>query len=322
MIHERVIAMETTKIIEAIEKNQKIIIHRHVRPDPDAIGSQAGLKEFIKHSFPEKEVYAVGEDAQSLAFLAEMDQVQDSTYQGSLVIVCDTANQPRIDDGRYQAGSQLIKIDHHPVTDSYGDIEWVSTEASSTSEMIVELALEAQSRGWSLSNDAARLLYAGIVGDTGRFKFPNTTVKTFQYAGELVRYDFDRAELYDKLYQAEEKVLRLSGYILQHFQLSANGLCVIELTEDLLKKYNVSVEESNQLVQVVADVKGIKAWVFFIEETDQIRVRIRSKGPSINQIAGEYNGGGHPLASGATVYSWEESKELIADLEEVCKAHS
>ncbi|GIO22403.1 bifunctional oligoribonuclease and PAP phosphatase NrnA [Oceanobacillus sp. J11TS1] len=314
--------MKITKIIEAIEKNQKIIIHRHIRPDPDAIGSQAGLKELIKHSFPEKEVYAVGEDAPSLAFLANMDQVQDSAYQESLVIVCDTANQPRIDDGRYKTGRQLIKIDHHPGTDSYGDIEWVSTDASSTSEMIVELALEAESRGWSLNDDAARLLYAGIVGDTGRFKFPSTTVKTFQYAGELVRYDFDRTALYNELYQAEEKVLRLSGHILQNFQLSENGLCVIKLTADLLKEFNVTVEESNQLVQVVADVKGIKAWLFLIEEADQIRVRIRSKGPIINQIARKYNGGGHPLASGATIYTWEEAKDLAADLEEVCKNHA
>lgn len=313
--------MEITKIIESIEKNQKIIIHRHMRPDPDAIGSQAGLKALIKHSFPKKEVYAVGEDIQSLTFLAQMDQISDDAYHGSLVIVCDTANQPRIDDERYDTGDQLIKIDHHPVTDSYGDIEWVSTDASSTSEMIVELALKAQSRGWSLNNNAARLFYAGIVGDTGRFKFPSTTVKTFQYAGELVRYDFDRSALYDELYQADEKVLRLSGYILQHFQLSDNGLCVIKLTADLLEKYDVSVEESNQLVQVVADVKGIKAWVFLIEEEDQIRVRIRSKGVIINGVAGKYHGGGHPLASGATVYSWEEGNDLVSDLEKACREY-
>ncbi|WP_152657349.1 bifunctional oligoribonuclease/PAP phosphatase NrnA [Oceanobacillus sp. CFH 90083] len=313
--------MKITKIIEAIEKNPKIIIHRHVRPDPDAIGSQGGLKALIKHSFPEKEVYAVGEDVLSLAFLAKMDQVPDDAYRESLVIVCDTANQPRIDDERYRTGNQLIKIDHHPITDSYGDIEWVSTESSSTSEMIVELAMEAKSRGWALNKEAARLLYAGIVGDTGRFKFPSTTVKTFQYAGELVRYDFDRTALYDALYQAEEKVLRLNGHILQHFQLSENGLCVIKLSAELLKEFNVTVEETNQLVQVVADVKGIKVWMFLIEEADQIRVRIRSKGAVINQIARKYNGGGHPLASGATVYTWDEAKDLEADLEKVCKEY-
>ncbi|WP_368900612.1 bifunctional oligoribonuclease/PAP phosphatase NrnA [Oceanobacillus oncorhynchi] len=311
--------MEITKIIEAIEASERIIIHRHVRPDPDAIGSQMGLKALIRHSFPKKEVYAAGEDIPSLTFLAQMDDVSDELYQGSLVIVCDTANQPRIDDDRYNNGKQLIKIDHHPVTDSYGDIEWVSTDASSTSEMIVGLALEARSRGWNLNNEAARLLYAGIVGDTGRFKFPSTTVKTFQYAGELVRYDFDRTAIYDGLYEAEEKVLRLSGHILQHFKMSENGLCVIKLTAELLKAFNVTVEESNQLVQTVADVKGIKAWVFFIEEPDQIRVRIRSKGIVINQIAKKYNGGGHPLASGATVYTWEEANHLAADLEKVCK---
>lgn len=313
--------MEVQKIIETIEAAERIIIHRHVRPDPDAIGSQNGLKELIKHSFPDKEVYAVGEDVDSLTFLAKMDAIADEMYQGSLVIVCDTANHPRIDDERYRQGDYLIKIDHHPVTDNYGDVQWVQTEASSTSEMIVELALKAKSRGWELNDGAARLLYAGIVGDTGRFKFPSTTEKTFQCASELVRYTFDRTQLYNELYGVEEKVTRLSGYILQTYQLSENGLCVIKLTEELLLKYGVSIEESSQLVQVVADVKGIKAWVFLIEETDQIRVRIRSKGPVINEIAGKYNGGGHPLASGATIYSWKEADDLIADLETVCYQH-
>ena len=65
-------------------------------------------------------------------------------------------------------------------------------------------------------------------------------------------------------------------------------------------------------------MEGIKAWVFFIEEEDQIRVRLRSKGPVINGIAKKYNGGGHPLAAGASIYSWDEVDHVISDLEEVC----
>jgi phosphoesterase RecJ-like protein len=72
-------------------------------------------------------------------------------------------------------------------------------------------------------------------------------------------------------------------------------------------------------VSVLGDVKGIKAWAFFIEEGDQIRVRLRSKGPVINGLAKKYKGGGHPLAAGASVYSWDDVEQVIEDLDELCR---
>lgn len=158
-------------IIQTIKKYETIIIHRHVRPDPDALGSQCGLKAIIQATFPGKRVYAVGEEDESFHFLARMDDISDDVYEGALVIVCDTANTGRISDSRYDLGEQLIKIDHHPDHDEYGDIRWVNTGASSTSEMIYELYLTGKESGFLFNKAAARLIYAGIVGDTGRFYF-------------------------------------------------------------------------------------------------------------------------------------------------------
>lgn len=100
-----------------------------------------------------------------------MDSVPDEAYQGALVIVCDTANQARIDDQRYKDGDLLIKIDHHPEVDRYGDIQWVDTSASSTCEMIYHLYTQWNEELFTLNEQAARLIYGGIVGDTGRFLF-------------------------------------------------------------------------------------------------------------------------------------------------------
>lgn len=313
--------MVKQKIIEEIKQHKKIIIHRHVRPDPDALGSQGGLKEIIKTSFPEKEVYIVGVDDPEFDYLIKMDDVSDNTYEDALVIVCDTANTPRIDDERYKLGKKIIKIDHHPNVDPYGDIQWVDPTASSTSEMIYELLLAGKESGLQLNNAGARLLYAGIVGDTGRFLFPSTTPKTFQYASELVGYNFDRPDLYQNMYSVEMKILRLQGYILQNFHMMDSGLSAVKLTKELLEEYEVTADETGQLVQTFGNLKGVKAWVIFVEEDELIRVRLRSKGPVINEIAAKYNGGGHPLASGATVYSWEEADKLIEDLNELCLSY-
>lgn len=307
------------KILEMIKQYETIIVHRHVRPDPDAYGSQGGLVEILRTSFPNKKVYAVGKPDPSLEFLKELDFIPDEAYHDALVIVCDTANQERICDNRYHLGDKLIKIDHHPNEDPYGDLLWVDTNASSSSEMIYEFYLYGRDKGLKINNEAARLIYSGIVGDTGRFLYPSTTQKTFDYAGELIKFSFDRNELYDKMYERDPKVIKLQGYVLQNFQLYDDGAATVMLNKDILNQFDVIPSEASLLVSTLGDVKGIKAWCFFIEENDQIRVRLRSKGPVINQIAKKYNGGGHPLAAGASVYSWEEAENVIKDLKEVCK---
>ncbi|MFJ8516044.1 DHH family phosphoesterase [Lysinibacillus xylanilyticus] len=310
------------QIIDTIASYETIIIHRHVRPDPDAYGSQQGLKELILANYPEKKVFAVGEHDESLSFLANPDNITDDIYDDALVIVTDTANTERVDDQRYTKGKMIIKIDHHPNDDQYGDLLWVDTNASSCSEMIYELFEEGkQVANWILTDASARLLFAGIVGDTGRFQFPSTTVKTFKIAGELITYNFDRNQIFDGMYEMEQKLLNLQGYIYQNFKMDEYGAAHIKLTKELLAEFNVVPSEASLLVGCLGSVKGICAWVVFIEEADQIRVRLRSKGPVINTLAKEFNGGGHPLASGATAYSWEEAERVITRLQEICKTY-
>lgn len=314
--------MNFDMILKTINDYNTIIIHRHLRPDPDAYGSQVGLSQLIQYTFPEKQVYVVGEEVPSLKFLASMDQISNQTYDGALVIVCDTANTARIDDARYDRGDKLMKIDHHPNVDPYGDVIWVDTDASSTSEMIYELYLHAEKLGYKMNDEAARLLYGGIVGDTGRFLFPSATKRTFQYAAELVSYSFDRNALYDGIYRIHHNIARLKGYILQNFTLTPTGMSSITLTKALLHEFGVKPNETSQIVGSLGDIDGIKAWVIFIEEDDVIRVRFRSKGPVINTIAAKYDGGGHPMAAGATVADWNTTEKVINDLEEVCQNYS
>ncbi|WP_353854959.1 bifunctional oligoribonuclease/PAP phosphatase NrnA [Bacillus sp. Bos-x628] len=310
------------ELIRTISLYDTIIIHRHVRPDPDAYGSQCGLTEILRCTFPEKNIYATGMKEPSLSFLYELDVVPDEAYQGALVIVCDTANEARIDDQRYLMGDKLIKIDHHPNEDPYGDLLWVDTEASSVSEMIYELYLEGKEEGYQLNTKAAELIYAGIVGDTGRFLFPNTTKKTLKYAGELIEYPFSASDLFNQLYETDLNVVKLNGFIFQHISLSENGVASVFIKRDILESFQTTAHQASQLVGTLGNIAGIKAWVFFVEEKDQIRVRFRSKGVVINTIAKKYNGGGHPLAAGASIYDWAVADDILRDLEEVCKSSS
>ena len=302
------------EILETIKKYDKIIIHRHMRPDPDALGSQGGLVEILKESFPSKRILKAGGSVGDLDFLTTMDDVNDDDYQGALVIVTDTANTPRISDERYKLGSMLIKIDHHPNDDVYGDIQLVNINASSCSEIITDFYL-ANQNDLRLPNEAARLLYAGIVGDTGRFLYPSTTPHTMRIAAKLMENDFIPNAVNNQMNSVTQKVAKLTGYVLQNLTISEVGVAKVLLTKEILKKFDLTDTETSSIVSIPGTVDGVLTWGIFVEQPEgHFRCRLRSKGPIINEVAKRHNGGGHPLASGANAKDQEEISEIINEL--------
>lgn len=299
-------------ILEHIKHYQTIIIHRHQNPDPDALGSQAGLKEIIRHNFPDKKVLITGFDEPSLAWISLMDQVSDDDYKEALVIVTDTANRPRIDDERYTMGACLIKIDHHPNDDVYGDLSYVDTKTSSASEIIAEFAF---SQGLALTDEAARLLYTGIVGDTGRFLYASTSSKTLAIASQLRNYAFDFAAISRQMDSFPLKIAKLQGYVFEQLDIDDSGAARLLLSQKVLNSFGISLAESSAIVSAPGKIDVVQAWVIFVELPDgQYRVRIRSKEKVINGIAKRHQGGGHPLASGATSSGLEENEQIYQEL--------
>ncbi|MGT2957425.1 phosphoesterase [Streptococcus bovimastitidis] len=300
-------------ILEQIKAYQTIIIHRHQNPDPDAIGSQMGLKEVILANFPEKRVLATGFDEPSLAWIAQMDHVVEADYQDALVIVTDTANRPRIDNPKYDTGKFLIKIDHHPNDDVYGDIVLVDTTASSASEIIADMAF---SLNLKLSDIAAQYLYTGIVGDTGRFLYPAATAKTFAIAAKLREYNFDFAAISRQMDSFPYKIAKLQGYVFDHLEVDDHGVARVLLSQETLKAFEVSEAESSAIVSTPGKIDTISVWAIFVEHEDgSFRVRMRSKDKVINQIAKAHEGGGHPLASGANSYSLAENDQIYKEMQ-------
>lgn len=291
-------------ILNKIDLYDKIIVHRHVNPDLDALGSQLGLKLILEGMG--KTVFVVGEESEGLKFLGRMDTIEDDVYEDSLVIVCDTANTERISDSRFDKGNYLIKIDHHPNREPYGDICFVDTDYSSTSEMIADLF-----DGYSYSKEASKLLYAGIIGDTGRFLYDNTKVNTFKTASVLLEKGFNPNDIYSELYKERIEVSRLKGYILQNFQVTESGLAYMYLSDGILEKFNVSRNEASNLVNVLSGIVGNEIWLFLIKTEEGYRIRIRSKNTAINIVAEEFGGGGHPLASGVNLKEREETVILL-----------
>lgn len=302
-------------ILKEIKAYETIIIHRHQRPDPDALGSQAGLGEILKASYPDKTILLAGSDVGDLDYLTTMDDVSTNMYEEALVIVTDTANAPRISGENYQLGAKLIKIDHHPDDEPYGDLSWVNTEASSCSEIIYDF-YEMFKGELTLTSEGARLLYAGIIGDTGRFMYPSTTSHTLAVAADLLRFGFDAPLLNRQVSEMPFKVAKLSGYVLQNLKMTDNGAAMIILPHALLQENDVTDADTSALISLPGQIDSVLAWGIFVEQPSGCyRARLRSKGPIINTIAKAHNGGGHPLASGANAKDRQEVEAIFSEIE-------
>lgn len=301
------------EIIATIKKYDRIIILRHQNPDPDALGSQAGLATVIRQAYPDKKVLIGGNDTEGLKWLSTAQKVSDEDYQGALVIVVDTANEPRIDDQRYNDGAFLVKIDHHPNDEPYGDQLFVNTDASSCSEIIADLI--DSSDELQLTKKVAYYLYAGIVGDTGRFLYPATTEHTMQVAGKFIALGVDTAGINNKMNEVSLKQAKLQGFIYDILQIDDSGAALAIIDDDLMKKLNLNQEEANSVVSTPGRLKEVCSWMEAVQKDDgTFRMHLRSQGPVINELAKRHDGGGHPLASGATAKDLDEVKQMFKEL--------
>lgn len=313
--------MNTDKILEKIKEYNRIIIHKHIRPDGDCYGAGFGLKAIIQESFPNKEVYVVGETADYVKFIGEVDNISDDLFKGALSIVVDTASSDRVADQRFKLADYVIKIDHHIPVEDYGDIQFVDTTRAATAQIILEFYLQHQDE-LKFNMDAARALYTGILTDTGRFRFRSVTADTFRAAAFLVEYGLPFTEILSQLDIKSESLMKLQGYVLQNFEKTPNGVAYIKLKPEIIDKFDVSLEEATSLVNELSTLEDCPVWMLFAEyENNIVRGRLRSREPAIDQLANKYNGGGHKLACGANLGDWDNVENLLKDADDLVKEY-
>ena len=306
-------------ILEKIKEFDTIIIHRHQRPDGDCIGCQFGLKYTLEENFPDKHIYAVGDNIPDyLSFIGKNDIVSDELYENALVIVVDTSKMDRICDDRYNKGKYLIKIDHHDDSESFGDIEYIEPTSPACAQIIT---LMLNSWNVTIPNNAAVALYTAITTDTGRFKFRGVCDKTFEAASILVNLGIDITDIYSKIDLKDINTYALKAYLYKHMKRTPNGVVYIYFTEKTCKKFGVSKEDAASLVSDMSTIKGCPVWITFVDYPENIRVRLRSRNVPINEIGKMYRGGGHIQAAGATVYNKKEIKALLNDADKLTKEY-
>lgn len=310
----------TLNILNKIKEYNRIMIHGHIRPDGDCYGSQFGLKDIIKTSFPEKEVYVVGEICNYVSFLGTPDNISDDMYQGALAICVDCASGERLSDQRYKMADFVIKIDHHIVVDSYGDINLVKDEKPACTEIIFDLYNEFKDE-LKITEQGAKALYTGLVTDTGRFRFDSVSSNTFKVAASLLDLGVKVDEIDNLLSVETLEVMKFKGYVLSHFKLTKEGFAYVVVKKEVVEKYNISYEDAANQVNVISTLPDYPVWALIIEYPNEIRVRLRSRGPAIDALANQYGGGGHAKASGCHLDSFDDLKQFVKDTNQVVKKY-
>ncbi len=306
------------EIYEAIKNFEKIVLARHVGPDPDAMSSTMALKDSILLTFPEKKVYVVGSGSSRFTYFGKLDKLDDMS--NSLLIVLDTPDIRRIDGVDLSDFKKIIKIDHHPLVDKFADIELIDDTMSSAAELVLELI---NNTSLIMDKKVAEKLYLGIVSDTNRFMYSSTS-RTFNNIAKLIKtYDIKIDKIYEPLYLRPFQEVKLEGYIGLNLQITEYGVAYIKLPNNLLEEFHVDAASPGNMINNFNFIEEVLVWVFFTEDikNENIRVSARSRGPVINDTLSQYNGGGHKYASGARIKTMDESELIINDLNLLCKKY-
>ena len=301
------------KILNKIKEYNRIIICRHIRPDGDAAGSTLGLRRILRLTYPQKEIYVINDDySRDMAFLGEEDaQREDSFYTGALIIVIDTGSEDRVSNSRLGLAKEMIVIDHHIEREPYGAISWVEPERSSACEMVADFYASFKDE-LCMDTEAATCIYAGMVTDSGRFRFESVTGETLRLAAMLLDKNINTQKLFAMLYLDTLSEHKFHAYVLNKLKLTKNGVAYIYISLDAQRRFGLTSEQASNSVAYLNSLKGSIIWIAFIENEDgSIRVRLGSRFVTINQLAESYGGGGHAQASGATIYSLAEMRGFV-----------
>ena len=300
------------KILNKINEFENIAIFRHAKPDGDCMFSSMALYYFLKDNF-NKKIKLGGFDKFDL--LSKNDKISDNFIQNALIFVLDTATDNRIDDFRAMAGKYIIKIDHHPGNNDFGDLNIVNPECSSTCELLADIFLSKKFKDFKYSDKVYEYLYSGIVTDTLNFRTTNVTANTLLIASKIIeKGNFKPSNIVEKIMD-----INLSNYYkineIRKNLVVEDKFGYIKLNSKQIKKLEMDSNQAKNNIDVIGNIKEFNIWAFAVENNGKWDCSIRSKRQYIiNNVAAKYRGGGHPNAAAVKQLTNIEINNLFNEL--------
>lgn len=303
-------------ILNVIKKHKVFLISSHINPDGDSISSQLAFYSFL--SDLGKKAYICDSDSMPShykflpyadVYQTELDDLSLKNVEVSIILDCGNLN--RIGDRileKIRPECIIINIDHHSSNDYFGKYNFVDVNASATSEIVFGFIRKS---GLRIGYERAVCLYTGIVMDTGCFKFANTNAKSHRIIAQLIKEGVKPEQISELIYDIiPYRKAKLFGKVLDTLQISSDGkIAYVSITNEMYKQTKSEVADTEGFIDYVRSLDGIEVAILFREtEKGNVKVSLRSKKRdhnrqpiNVDQIAKEFDGGGHQVAAGCVV---------------------
>jgi phosphoesterase RecJ-like protein len=279
---------------------QTVLISTHVHPDPDAIGSVLAAAELVEQLGGRPRIIIETRFAPRLEHLPGTARIESfaptlktETFHTALIVDCGNRERVGTVEELLTSGLFVINVDHHVSNDQFGDLNIVDVESAATGEL---LFLIARDLGLTLTPTLATNLFAGMLTDTGRFRYSSTRARTLSVAAELRQAGADVTFITNALYyDLPEKDIRSMGSIYATLEMFQSGRI-----STLFARSAVLVEDPDSIVDLALSIRGVEIASLLSEtESEKIRVSLRSKTfVNVSKIASFFGGGGHERAAG------------------------
>ena len=300
------------------------LVTTHISPDADAVGASCALALGLSRLGVQVTVYMADPIPAKLKLLAASVPVAHDVPEGAFdaVITVDVATRRRVGalfEQIFPLGGKTLNIDHHISNTIQGDCNYVVGDASSSSELVLGILEELRV---PFDRPLANLLFAGIMDDTGCFRYGGTTVESFECASRLVAHGAVPSQVADGLYfSVPMKVQILKGLVLSALRFFFDGkVSMVTVTNEMLAKAGALAEDTDGMVDEARCIQGVVVAILMRELPDGWKFSVRSKDSSFdaNVFASGFGGGGHRAAAGCTIKGSREQAEhaVLARLQE------
>lgn len=295
-------------LIKKLKTHRKIAVISHVRPDCDAIGSQVALCLWLKKNgidamaFNEDEMHPSVAWIQK-AFAVERPDAAILATADAFVYLDGNSHERfgRAGEFARDSGRPVYLVDHHPDPAGYFDAAVSVVSASSTAELIFRVFEESDPG--LIDRDVAEALYAGMMTDTGSFRYDSVSAYTHRAVAELIdRGGIVPETLHARIFDGKKPgQLILLGKCLDRIQLHArNMIATISVTDSMLKSTDSTYDDLEGVVNYPLTIAGVRASVLMCEVDGRVKLSFRSKSVfNVNHWARNFDGGGHEKAAGA-----------------------
>ncbi|MBM3995190.1 MAG: bifunctional oligoribonuclease/PAP phosphatase NrnA [Planctomycetes bacterium] len=316
--------IDWSPFVEIVRTHQRFLITTHVRPDPDGLGSQLAMADVLEGMGKSVQMVIASNWPPRYTFLdpdrriARFAPPGEAHKEVQVIMVLDTGTWNQLGDfGDWMKSSRAKKvvIDHHVSQDDLGGVLLQDISSEATGRLVYEAA---QALGATISPRAASCLFAAVATDTGWFRHKNTTPATFALAEKLQQAGADPNALYDAIYEQNTVArINLLGLVLQRMRVIDDGkIAYSEVFKDDYAKTGAIPQDTEDAVGYTRSVVGVEVGLLFLEQpVGGIKVSFRSRGKvDVAAIAESFGGGGHKLASGATLHtSMAEAQTRVLD---------